>query len=108
MNLAGEHIEILFVWGWGVNTLCTDCTVKIFLDRLSTTKHNFSWTDFFLLNNNFGPNQKLLGGGVSPHTLPNVRPRSLDILKDGILQKGGNKNSEILCMLWIWTTKFEV
>ena len=39
-----------FVWG-GVNTLWTDCSVKIFLDRLSSTKHNFSWTEFLLINN---------------------------------------------------------
>ena len=30
--------------------------------------HNFSWTDFFLINNNFGTIQKLLGGCHIPHT----------------------------------------
>ena len=64
---AGSHIEILF--GGGVNMLWTDCSVRIFLDRLSSTKHNFSWTDVSPFNKFVGPSHKLVGGGASPHTL---------------------------------------
>ena len=59
---ASRGLHWNFLWR-DVKTLWTDCSVKIFLDRLSSTKHNFLWTDFFLINNNFGPIQKLLGGG---------------------------------------------
>ena len=42
--------------------------------KLSDSDPKFSWTDFFLSNNFFGPTQKLLGGVTPPHTPPNVRP----------------------------------
>ena len=49
-NCVGEYIQyhthrqgrtLQFCLGGGVNKLWTDCTVKIFWDRLSSTKHNF-------------------------------------------------------------------